>query len=66
MMRNGKNPSTQREKAASRELSKIAKETSALLCPYEPRNLERLREITERSRVLLPMIGWDVPDEEVT
>ena len=64
MMRNGKQPVTQREKAAVRELSKLYKEVMTLMYADEPRDLERLREITERSRVLLPMAGWDVPDEE--
>ena len=58
MMRSGKSPVTQREKAAARELYKLAKESNALLLEDEPRNSERLKEIAERGRVLLPMVGW--------
>ena len=59
MMRNGEKPKTQREKAAARELYQLAKESSDLCTADEPRNHERLREIAERGRVLLPMVGWE-------
>ncbi len=65
MMRNGKQPVTQREKAASRELREIYKESVTLMAKEEPRDIERLKELAKRSRVLLPMIGWYIPDEEV-
>ena len=64
MMRNGEQPVTQREKAASQELSKIAKESATLMAEEEPRDIERLKELAKRGRVLLPILGWDVPDEE--
>ena len=64
MMRNGKPPVTQREKAAARELYNLAKESHDLLVADEPRDAERLKEITARGRILLPMVGWeDIADE---
>ena len=60
MMRNGEIPKTQREKAAARELYQIAKDSQDLLTGgYDPKNAERLKEIAERGRVLLSMVGWE-------
>ena len=61
MMRDGSKPKTQREKAAARELYQIAKESQDLLMGgYDPKTAaERLKEIAERGRVLLPMVGWE-------
>ena len=65
MMRNGEQPVTQREKAAARELSKLYKESRTLMAEEEPRDIERLHELAEMSRVLLPMVGSEEQEDEV-
>lgn len=63
MMRNGEPPKTQREKAAIQELTNLAEESKTLMVAGVPRNLERMRKIAARGRVLLPMAGWEHRDD---
>ncbi len=59
MMRDGTPTKTTREKMAEAELRALAEESQALITSKEPRDLKRLKEMAERGRVLLPMVGWE-------
>ena len=58
MSNNGVLTMTKREAGA--ELRALAKESNAILCGEEPRDIERLKAISKRSRVLIEIVGPNI------